>query len=194
MALARDNKIYTWGVNDLGALGRDTSSDASDNASAEDSDSDDDESFLSARGSEDEGEGASIGSEDRGLASRHISPETRGRGRDVNISLEKPATIPSHVAPFGLMANLLRKTRQDSEQGEEDAEKPNEIGVARRDYFRAGAPNQIPKVFSDQLCVYLSVATPDPTARIADVDQDVYPDILTGSIVTPAEVEKLFKM
>ncbi|KAE9380821.1 RCC1/BLIP-II [Stipitochalara longipes BDJ] len=42
VALARDNKIYTWGVNDLGALGRDTSSDASDNASAEDSDSDDD--------------------------------------------------------------------------------------------------------------------------------------------------------
>jgi regulator of chromosome condensation len=42
VALAHNNKIYTWGVNDLGALGRDTSRDAYDNESAEDSDSDDD--------------------------------------------------------------------------------------------------------------------------------------------------------
>lgn len=42
MALAHDNKIYTWGVNDLDALGRDTSRDAYDNESAEDSDLDDD--------------------------------------------------------------------------------------------------------------------------------------------------------
>jgi regulator of chromosome condensation len=41
VALAHDNKIYTWGVNDLGALGRDTSRAAGD-AGAEDSDSDDD--------------------------------------------------------------------------------------------------------------------------------------------------------
>ncbi len=39
VALTHDNKIYTWGVNDLGALGRDRSRD---NESAEDSDSDDD--------------------------------------------------------------------------------------------------------------------------------------------------------
>jgi hypothetical protein len=29
---------------------------------------------------------------------------------------------------------------------------------------------------------------------MADVDHDVNPDILTGGIVTPAEVEKLFKV
>jgi regulator of chromosome condensation len=42
VALAHDNKIYTWGVNDLGAPWRDTSRDAYDNESAEDSDLDDD--------------------------------------------------------------------------------------------------------------------------------------------------------
>lgn len=110
-----------------------------------DSDSDDDERFLSARGSEDEGEGASSVSEDRGVGSRHVSPEERGRRRDVNLSFEKPATIPSHVAPFGLMATLLRKTRQDSDQDGEDDGKPGEIGVARKGYFRAGAFNRAPK-------------------------------------------------
>lgn len=39
-ALTHDNKIYTWGVNDLGALGRDTTKDAK--AEEEDSDDDDD--------------------------------------------------------------------------------------------------------------------------------------------------------
>jgi len=47
---------------------------------------------------------------------------------------------------------------------------------------------------SNRLCLASSVATPDPTARIADVDYELNPDILTGGIVTPAEVEKLFKM
>lgn len=139
-----------------------------------DSGSDDDERFLSAHGSEDEGEGVSVVSGDRELASRHVSPEERGRKRDPNFSFEKQAAVPSHVAPFGLMADLLRKTRLDDDQDGGDAGNPNAIGIARRDYFRA--------------------ATPDPTARIEDVDQDVYPDILTGNIVTPGEVEKLFKI
>ena len=41
-ALTHDNKIYTWGVNDLGALGRDTKKDAK----AEDEDSDDDDDDI----------------------------------------------------------------------------------------------------------------------------------------------------
>ena len=101
-----------------------------------DSDEADDERFLSARGSEDGDEGASVNSDDRGFASRHVSPEGRGR-RDIVLSSEKPATVPSHVAPFGLMANLLRKTRLDDDLGEENAEKADEVGVARKDYFRA---------------------------------------------------------
>lgn len=109
-----------------------------------DSDSDDDARFLSARGSEDEGEGASVTSDDRELASRHVSPEERGR-RDIIPSSEKPATIPSHVAPFGLMANLLRKTRLSDGQDEENDEKGDVIGVARKDYFRAGTFNQTPR-------------------------------------------------
>jgi hypothetical protein len=47
---------------------------------------------------------------------------------------------------------------------------------------------------SDQFHIAFSVATPDPTARISDVDYDLNPDILTRGIVTPQEVEKLFKM
>ena len=41
VALSHDNKIYTWGVNDNGALGRDTSRDSSDGSDSEDSDDDD---------------------------------------------------------------------------------------------------------------------------------------------------------
>lgn len=102
-----------------------------------DSDSDDDQAFLSARASEDEVEAASVTSEDHELAPRHASPELRGRRRNMTPSSEKPATIPSHVAPFGLMANLLRKTRLSIDQGEESAERADEVGVARKDYFRA---------------------------------------------------------
>lgn len=107
-----------------------------------DSDSDDDGAFLSARGSEEEVEATSVTSEDHELRPRHASPESRGRRRDMTPSSDKPATIPSHVAPFGLMANLLRKTRLSSDQGEEGGERADEVGVARKDYFRACAFNR----------------------------------------------------
>ena len=110
-----------------------------------DSDEDDDDRFLSAHDSDDEVEGASVTSEDRERAFRHVSPEGRGRRRDIILSSEKPATIPSHVAPFGLMANLLRKTRLSDDQGDENAEKADEVGVARKDYFRAGTFNRMPQ-------------------------------------------------
>jgi hypothetical protein len=118
-----------------------------------DSDSDNDTRFLSARASEDEGEDASVVSEDHGLAFRQVSPVARGRRSDTVPSSETPATIPSHVAPFGLMANLLRKTKQEDDQGGEDAKKPEVLGVARRDYFRAGTSIE----FSDSP----QVSTPD---------------------------------
>ena len=107
-----------------------------------DSDDGDDDRFLSARGSEDEG--ASVASDDHGLGSRsrRVSPDGRGRRR---VSSERPAAIPSHVAPFGLMANLLRKTRLDDDQGEENGEKADEVGVARKDYFRASAFDGCPE-------------------------------------------------
>ena len=107
-----------------------------------DSVTDDDERFLSAHGSEDEGESAGVISEDHGPGYRHVSPEARGR-RDVIVYSEKPATLPSHVAPFGLMANLLRRTRLDDDQNEMDAEQTHEVGVARKDYFRPGTSNSI---------------------------------------------------
>ena len=110
-----------------------------------DSDSDNDERFLSARGSEEEGERASVTSEDRELGSRRVSPEVRGRRRHISPSSEKPATIPSHVAPFGLMANLLRRTRLSDDQDEENDEKGDEVGVARKDYFRAGTFSRTPQ-------------------------------------------------
>ncbi|TVY44223.1 Protein pim1, partial [Lachnellula occidentalis] len=46
-ALSHDNKIYTWGVNDLGALGRDTKKDAK--AEDEDSDEEDDDIDLNPK-------------------------------------------------------------------------------------------------------------------------------------------------
>jgi len=104
-----------------------------------DSDDCDDERFLSARGSEDEG--ASVASDDHRPASRRVSPDGRGRRRDVLLSSGEPAAIPSHAAPFGLMANLLRKTRLDDDQDEVNGEKTDEVGVARKDYFRASTSN-----------------------------------------------------
>ena len=116
--------------------------DSEDSMDSDDEDGDEDERLLSTHGSEDEGEGASIVSDDREPPSRHVSPEARGRRRDVVASSEKPATIPSHVAPFGLMANLVMKTRSDADQQGKNAERSDEIGVARKDYFRAGTSNQ----------------------------------------------------
>lgn len=50
VALSYDNKLYTWGVNDNGALGRDTSKDPKETEDAEsDSDSDDDDIGLNAK-------------------------------------------------------------------------------------------------------------------------------------------------
>jgi len=49
-ALTHDNKIYTWGVNDLGALGRDTKKDPkAEDEDSDDDDSDDDEIDLNAK-------------------------------------------------------------------------------------------------------------------------------------------------
>lgn len=47
IALTHDNKIYTWGVNDNGALGRDTRWTAPD--TGDDSDSDDDDTGINPR-------------------------------------------------------------------------------------------------------------------------------------------------
>ena len=50
LALSHDNKIYSWGVNDLGSLGRDTSSGVKETAIDADSDSDDEDDIgLNAR-------------------------------------------------------------------------------------------------------------------------------------------------
>lgn len=46
IAITRDNKILTWGVNDQGALGRDTPKRVREEGDDEDSDSDDDDSGL----------------------------------------------------------------------------------------------------------------------------------------------------
>lgn len=50
VALTKDNKLYTWGVNDNGALGRDTSKDVKEAGEAEsDSDSEDDDIGLNPK-------------------------------------------------------------------------------------------------------------------------------------------------
>lgn len=58
-------------------------------------------------------------------------------GRKKDVFSEKMATVPSHITPFGLMANLSlrrnRSTRAMSAEVDDD-----EVGVARDDYFRAG--------------------------------------------------------
>jgi len=42
------------------------------------------------------------------------------------------------------MENLLRKTRPDDGQGEVNDEKVDEVGVARKDYFRASTSDGCP--------------------------------------------------
>lgn len=90
---------------------------------------------------------------------------------------EKLAILPSEAAPFGLMANLsLKMTRRrrsrPSSEAAEEGEEVDALGIPNKDFFRS---------------------SPAPERPIIDENQQ-HPHILKNGIVTPAEVENLFKI
>ncbi|CDO74907.1 hypothetical protein BN946_scf184988.g14 [Trametes cinnabarina] len=96
--------------------------------------------------------------------------KSRGTGRD------KLAILPNEAAPIGMLANLsLRasRSRRSSRSRSVSTVDDNDYGVANDDYFRASSPG------------------PDRPIMYA---QHQTPYILRSSLVSPAEVEKLFKI
>ncbi|THV03202.1 hypothetical protein K435DRAFT_775090 [Dendrothele bispora CBS 962.96] len=86
----------------------------------------------------------------------------------------KMATLPSEAAPFGLMADLSLRTHKRLEGSDEEAPGDGKnLGVANADFFRG--------------------PTPDPKSRNPDIMQQA-PHILARGIITPEEIEPLFKI
>ncbi|KAL7279089.1 hypothetical protein ACG7TL_006927 [Trametes sanguinea] len=96
--------------------------------------------------------------------------KSRGIGRD------KLAILPNEAAPIGMLANLsLRasRSRRSSRSRSVSTVDDNDYGLANDDYFRASSPG------------------PDRPIMYA---QHQTPYILRSGLVSPAEVEKLFKI
>ncbi|KAI0661577.1 hypothetical protein C8Q70DRAFT_664218 [Cubamyces menziesii] len=97
--------------------------------------------------------------------------KSRGGGR------EKLAILPNEAAPIGMLANLSlrasRSRRSSRSRSVSTTEEHDDYGVANEDYFRATSPG------------------PDRPIMYA---QHQTPYILRSGLVSPAEVEKLFKI
>jgi hypothetical protein len=98
-------------------------------------DSDSDQSDLDGDMSPSEYESA-MGDEDSGLWDQARSSADDGVRKREGAG-DKLATIPSQVAPFGLMANLIRRKTRIARAASAELENKDEVGVAREDYFRA---------------------------------------------------------
>ncbi|PIL35715.1 transcription factor [Ganoderma sinense ZZ0214-1] len=110
--------------------------------------------------------------DDRSSVTRS-SRRKKSRG---GLTREKLAILPNEAAPIGMLANLsLRKSRsrKSSRSRSVSTVDSNEYGVANDDYFRATSPG------------------PDRPIMYA---QHQTPYILRSGLVSPAEVEKLFKI
>lgn len=151
---------------------------------AEESDSEDSDSYGEADGESDYAEAVSEhGARFDDSLSHRASPEEAGKRKD----LEKLATVPSPVTPVGLMANLsLRRSRITKGANGEDEDG---VGMAREDYFKAG---ELLTLATTIEVLKPAAANPDPTQRLSDLQQ--HPAILTRGIVTPEDVDKLFKL
>lgn len=101
------------------------------------------------------------------------------------------ATIPNEAAPFGLMAKLalhsdrVRRVKSKSDLGEEPEE---DVGLASTGYFQ---PSKLARL---RVCAVIDV-TPAPDIQRSLISEDHQPPhILRNGLISPVEVEKLFKM
>ncbi|KAF5367470.1 hypothetical protein D9758_003782 [Tetrapyrgos nigripes] len=118
-----------------------------------------------------------------GRRGRGTSVSSSGSGQRAKLKGAKKgggrmATLPSEAAPFGLMAGLSLRNKKRSDAGsdvgqEEAAEGENGLGVANADFFRS--------------------PTPDPKSTSIDAVPQA-PHILARGIITPEEIEPLFKI
>ncbi|KAI0683199.1 hypothetical protein C8T65DRAFT_685468 [Cerioporus squamosus] len=118
---------------------------------------------------------ASTSATETGTASSTTQSSRRKKSR-TGAGREKLAILPNEVAPIGMLANLSLKksrSRRSSRSRSVSTVDDNEYGVANDDYFRANSPG------------------PDRPIMYA---QHQTPYILRSGLVTPTDVEKLFKI
>ncbi|KAI9000635.1 hypothetical protein BD414DRAFT_8317 [Trametes punicea] len=104
------------------------------------------------------------------------STQSSGRKKSRGGRRDKLAILPNEAAPIGMLANLsLRasRSRRSSQSRSVSTTDENDYGVANEDYFRAASPG------------------PDRPLMYA---QHQTPYILRSGLVSPTEVEKLFKI
>ncbi|KAI0749472.1 hypothetical protein C8Q80DRAFT_1269350 [Daedaleopsis nitida] len=105
------------------------------------------------------------------------SSSRRTSRRPKSATREKLAILPVDATPIGLLANMSLKkkprSRKSSRSPSVSTTEDNEYGMANEDYFRASSPS------------------PDRSVMYA---QHQAPYILRSGLVSPAEVEKLFKI
>lgn len=107
---------------------------------------------------------------------------------------DKLAILPNEAAPLGMLANLsLRasRSRKSSRSPSVSTADDNDFGVANDDYFRASSKCSTGIVEFSRAHVYHPGPGPD---RPLIYPHHQAPYILRSGLVSPVEVEKLFKM
>ena len=121
------------------------------------------------------------------------SSRRKSRG---GLTREKLAILPNEAAPIGMLANLSLKkarssrSRKSSRSRSVSTVDSNEFGVANDDYFRASSMFHAHVDCARAECSYIG---PGPNRPIVYAQHQT-PYILRSGLVSPVEVEKLFKM
>ncbi|TFK93973.1 hypothetical protein K466DRAFT_593952 [Polyporus arcularius HHB13444] len=163
---------------DEGSAGHDEADDAKSDVHVEVQDVDVPASEVQRGRVRPEGSGAAEASTSAagdGSVSSTTQSSRRKKSR-TGLGREKLAILPNEVAPIGMLANLSLKksrSRRSSRSRSVSTVDDNDYGVANDDYFRANSPG------------------PDRPIMYA---QHQTPYILRNGLVTPADVEKLFKI
>ena len=112
----------------------------------------------------------------------------------VRRTTDKLANIPNAAAPIGFFAQLMAARRRRGSRPGSDVDEEDR-GLANDEFFRpsewsSGVLISVQTKISNVLCVFLALGPNRPI--IEDAEQ--YPRILKEGIVSPREVESLFKM
>ncbi len=119
---------------------------------------------------------------------------TQGSRRKKSRQRDKLAILPNEAAPLGMLANLsLRasRSRKSSRSRSVSTTDDNDFGVANDDYFRASSESS--SGVGDVLRAHVNYLGPGPDRPIMYPHHQA-PYILRSGLVSPVEVEKLFKM
>ncbi len=183
---------------DEGSAGQDEADDAKSDVHVEVQDVDAPASEVQRGRVRPEGSGAAEASTSAagdGSVSSTTQSSRRKKSR-TGLGREKLAILPNEVAPIGMLANLSLKksrSRRSSRSRSVSTVDDNDYGVANDDYFRANS------TCYPLACLVMRFGTdsifegPGPDRPIMYAQHQT-PYILRNGLVTPADVEKLFKM